>query len=66
MLFIKKKDVPLLKVMALNKPEWYFILFGCIGALVTGAIQPVFSIVFSKLVSVSKIIYSNKHYVKIN
>ncbi len=52
-----------MKVIALNKPEWYFILFGCIGAIVTGAIQPVFSIVFSKLVSVRKfkILFILKH-----
>ena len=53
MLFIKKKDVPLLKVMALNKQEWYIILIGCISLTITGACQPVLSIIFSKVVSVS-------------
>nr|UOU03319.1 ATP-binding cassette subfamily B1-1 [Brachionus rubens] len=48
----KKKDVSMLKVFALNKPEWYFILFGCLASIVSGAIQPAFSIVFSKAIAV--------------
>ena len=42
----------MLKVLALNKPEWYFIVIGCIASLISGAVQPAFSIVFSKAIYV--------------
>ncbi|CAF1352352.1 unnamed protein product [Adineta steineri] len=33
----------------MNKPEWIFILFGCIGCICNGVIQPTMEIVLSKL-----------------
>ncbi|CAF0950412.1 unnamed protein product [Brachionus calyciflorus] len=48
----KKKDVSMLRVFALNKPEWFFILVGCLASLISGAVQPAFSIVFSKAIAV--------------
>nr|QUF59434.1 ATP-binding cassette transporter Abcb1-1 [Brachionus angularis] len=48
----KKKDVSFFKVLALNKPEWYFIIIGCVASIITGAIQPAFSIVFSKAIGI--------------
>ena len=46
-------DVPLSRIMKLNAPEWYIIFFGCIAAIFQGGIQPVFAIIFSKLLGVS-------------
>ena len=44
----------MLKIMALNKPEWYFIVLGCIGALFSGAVQPAFAVIFTKAITVKK------------
>nr|QUF59436.1 ATP-binding cassette transporter Abcb1-3 [Brachionus angularis] len=38
------------KVMSLNKPEWYIIVIGCIASLISGGVQPTFSIILSKAV----------------
>ncbi|KAK0147853.1 Multidrug resistance protein 1 [Merluccius polli] len=51
----KEEDVPpvsFLKVLRLNLPEWPYILVGLICATINGAIQPLFAIVFSKIVAV--------------
>nr|QNH67866.1 ATP-binding cassette transporter subfamily B member 1 X2 [Brachionus rotundiformis] len=48
----KKKDVSMFKVFKLNAPEWYFILLGSLASLISGAIQPAFSIVFSKAIAI--------------
>lgn len=40
------------KVLKLNQPEWYFILIGCLASVISGAIQPAFSIVFSKAIAI--------------
>ena len=44
--------VSFLKVLRLNLPEWPYILVGLICAAINGAIQPLFSILFSKIVAV--------------
>jgi hypothetical protein len=43
----------MLRVLALNKPEWWIIIIGCISSILSGAVQPSFSIVFSKVIAVS-------------
>lgn len=43
----------MLKVLALNKPEWFFIVVGCLASIISGAVQPAFSVIFSKVLSVS-------------
>ncbi|CAF4806773.1 unnamed protein product [Rotaria sp. Silwood1] len=50
----KKKKIifSFLKLLALNKPEWIYILFGCITSLINGGIEPDFALILSKLVSV--------------
>nr|QNH67928.1 ATP-binding cassette transporter subfamily B member 1 X2 [Brachionus plicatilis] len=48
----KKKDVSMFKVLKLNAPEWYFILIGCLASIISGAVQPAFSIVFSKAIAI--------------
>lgn len=52
----KKKEeekVPLGRVFALNKPEWHYIAIGCVFSLLSGAVQPAFSIILAKAVGVS-------------
>ncbi|KAM9852100.1 ATP-dependent translocase ABCB1 [Aulostomus maculatus] len=44
--------VSFLKVMRLNLPEWPYILVGTICAVINGVMQPVFAIIFSKIISV--------------
>uniref|UniRef100_A0A672J3I9 ATP-binding cassette, sub-family B (MDR/TAP), member 4 n=1 Tax=Salarias fasciatus TaxID=181472 RepID=A0A672J3I9_SALFA len=43
---------PFFKVLALNKSEWPYILLGIICATINGVIQPVFAIIFSKIITV--------------
>uniref|UniRef100_A0A672J142 ATP-binding cassette, sub-family B (MDR/TAP), member 4 n=1 Tax=Salarias fasciatus TaxID=181472 RepID=A0A672J142_SALFA len=42
---------PFFKVLALNKSEWPYILLGIICATINGVIQPVFAIIFSKIIT---------------
>jgi hypothetical protein len=39
-------------MLSLNKPEFNYIIFGCIACIINGAMQPAFSIIFSKVISV--------------
>ncbi|KAJ3597609.1 hypothetical protein NHX12_001132 [Muraenolepis orangiensis] len=51
----KEEDAPpvsFFKVLRLNLPEWPYILVGLICAIINGAIQPLFAILFSKIVAV--------------
>jgi hypothetical protein len=45
----------MMRVLALNKPEWYFILIGCVACVITGGVNPAFSIIFSKVITVFQI-----------
>nr|AAO20901.1 Mdr3 [Takifugu rubripes] len=45
-------DVSFFKVLHLNIPEWPYILVGLICATINGAMQPVFAILFSKIITV--------------
>ncbi|XP_074509784.1 ATP-dependent translocase ABCB1 isoform X1 [Sebastes fasciatus] len=44
--------VSLLSVMRLNISEWPYILVGTICAIINGAMQPLFAIIFSKIINV--------------
>lgn len=48
----KEEKIPMARVFGLNKPEWHFILIGCIFAIISGAVQPAFSIILAKAVGV--------------
>ncbi|XP_033762473.1 LOW QUALITY PROTEIN: ATP-dependent translocase ABCB1-like [Pecten maximus] len=37
------------RIMRLNAPEWHFILIGCIGSIMFGAVQPAFAIIFASI-----------------
>uniref|UniRef100_A0A3B4XS69 ATP-binding cassette, sub-family B (MDR/TAP), member 4 n=1 Tax=Seriola lalandi dorsalis TaxID=1841481 RepID=A0A3B4XS69_SERLL len=44
--------VSFLKVMRLNIPEWPYIVVGTICAVINGAMQPLFAVIFSKIITV--------------
>lgn len=45
-------DVSFFNVLHLNIPEWPYIFVGTICAMINGAMQPVFAILFSKIIAV--------------
>lgn len=45
------------RVYALNKQETPYIIFGCLAAIVSGAVQPVSSIILAKAISVKDILF---------
>eukprot|EP00731_Ephydatia_muelleri_P002337 Em0001g2337a len=45
-------EVPLTRIMLKNSPEWWMIALGLIGSMVSGAISPLFSIFFGKILDV--------------
>ncbi|KAM7383493.1 hypothetical protein PAMP_003139 [Pampus punctatissimus] len=44
--------VSFLKVMRLNLPEWPYIVLGTICAIINGVMQPLFAVIFSKIITV--------------
>uniref|UniRef100_A0A667Z073 ATP-binding cassette, sub-family B (MDR/TAP), member 4 n=1 Tax=Myripristis murdjan TaxID=586833 RepID=A0A667Z073_9TELE len=48
----KAPPVSFLEVLRLNLPEWHYIVVGVICATINGAMQPVFAIIFSKIIAV--------------
>ena len=40
------------KVLRLNLPEWPYIVVGVICATINGAMQPLFAVIFSKIIAV--------------
>ncbi|XP_048366711.1 ATP-dependent translocase ABCB1 isoform X2 [Sphaerodactylus townsendi] len=48
----KLPPVSFLKIMKLNKSEWPYFLVGTLSAIVNGALQPGFSIIFSEIIGV--------------
>ncbi|KAM6315134.1 ATP-dependent translocase ABCB1-like [Aegotheles albertisi] len=44
--------VSFLKLMKLNKTEWPYFVFGTFCAIINGALQPAFSIVFSEIIGI--------------
>uniref|UniRef100_A0A8C4I9G7 ATP-binding cassette, sub-family B (MDR/TAP), member 4 n=1 Tax=Dicentrarchus labrax TaxID=13489 RepID=A0A8C4I9G7_DICLA len=48
-----EEDVPpvsFIKVLRLNVAEWPYILVGTISAIINGAMQPLFAVIFSKII----------------
>ncbi|XP_009077778.1 PREDICTED: multidrug resistance protein 1-like, partial [Acanthisitta chloris] len=42
--------VSYLRILALNKPEWLYVLLGVIAAAVIGAVHPAFAVIFGKII----------------
>uniref|UniRef100_A0A669QYL3 ATP binding cassette subfamily B member 1 n=1 Tax=Phasianus colchicus TaxID=9054 RepID=A0A669QYL3_PHACC len=54
--FFKAEELPpvsFLKVMKLNKKEWPYFVAGTLCAVINGALQPAFSVIFSEIIGVS-------------
>ncbi|KAL8165139.1 UNVERIFIED_CONTAM: Multidrug resistance protein 1, partial [Gekko kuhli] len=45
-------SVSFLKIMKLNKSEWPYFLVGTLSAIINGALQPAFSVIFSEIIGV--------------
>ncbi|KAF4531677.1 hypothetical protein B566_EDAN011836 [Ephemera danica] len=45
-------DVPLTKILATNKPEWPYILAGCICSIIVGFSMPLFAVIFGNILGV--------------
>ncbi|NXF01571.1 MDR1 protein, partial [Smithornis capensis] len=43
-------DVSYSRILALNKPEWPYVLLGVIAAAVIGGVHPAFAVVFGKII----------------
>ena len=44
--------VPMTRLLNKNSPEWWMIALGLIGSMAAGAVTPVFSIFFGKILGV--------------
>ncbi|NWW55276.1 MDR1 protein, partial [Pedionomus torquatus] len=42
--------VPYSRILALNKPEWLYVLVGVIAAAVSGGVHPAFAVIFGKII----------------
>ncbi|NXJ75962.1 MDR1 protein, partial [Trogon melanurus] len=38
------------RILALNRPEWVYILFGVIAAAIIGGVHPAFAVIFGKII----------------
>uniref|UniRef100_A0A8C8FDB8 ATP-binding cassette sub-family B member 5 n=1 Tax=Oncorhynchus tshawytscha TaxID=74940 RepID=A0A8C8FDB8_ONCTS len=45
-------DIPFTRILALNKPEWPYMLVGTLSSLVGGAVYPCVAIIFAKIIGV--------------
>ncbi|KAF7260038.1 hypothetical protein EG68_02391 [Paragonimus skrjabini miyazakii] len=50
------KKSPIKRLLAMNRPELVYIVFGCISAIIAGAVQPSFAILYSEVYSIFPII----------
>ncbi|XP_032847569.2 ATP-binding cassette sub-family B member 5 [Tyto alba] len=42
--------VPYSRILALNKPEWLYVLLGMIAAAISGGVHPAFAVIFGKII----------------
>lgn len=48
----KAEEVPFTRILALNKPEWPYLLTGTFASLIGGAVYPCVAILFAKIIGV--------------
>ena len=53
----KEPEPSMLRILEWSKPEWFYILIGCLASVVSGGVNPAFAIVFSKIIVVSKFFF---------
>jgi cobalamin synthase len=42
-----------MSILKVNRPEWFYILVGCIASVITGSALPVYGLVFGDIIGVS-------------
>lgn len=57
--FPKDKDeevepAPVRRILKFNAPEWHYMLVGAVSASVNGAVTPIYCLIFSQILGVSK------------
>ncbi|KAF7260037.1 hypothetical protein EG68_02390 [Paragonimus skrjabini miyazakii] len=55
----KMKKSPIKRLLKINRPELKYIVLGCISAVIAGAVQPSFAILYSEVYSIFPLILSN-------
>ncbi|WAR00099.1 MDR1-like protein [Mya arenaria] len=53
------------RIMRLNAPEWFFILLGCLSALINGGLMPAFAIIFAEILGVFQLVDEDEQEKKI-
>ena len=48
-----KYDVSLLRLIKMNRPEWSYLVIGCVAAVVVGTSFPAFAILFGEIFGVN-------------
>ncbi|XP_056618525.1 ATP-dependent translocase ABCB1 [Triplophysa dalaica] len=48
----KVEEIPFTRILALNKPEWPYLLVGTLASFVGGAVYPCVAILFAKIIGV--------------
>lgn len=48
------EPAPVRRILKYNIPEWHYILVGSLSAAINGAVTPIYSLLFSQLLGVSK------------
>ncbi|KAA0703057.1 Multidrug resistance protein 1 [Triplophysa tibetana] len=48
----KLEEIPFTRILALNKPEWPYLLVGTLASFVGGAVYPCVAILFAKIIGV--------------
>ncbi|KAA3682424.1 ATP-binding cassette, subfamily B (MDR/TAP), member 1 [Paragonimus westermani] len=55
----KMRKSPIKRLLKINRPELKYIVLGCISAVIAGAVQPSFAILYSEVYSIFPLILSN-------
>nr|XP_032831471.1 ATP-dependent translocase ABCB1-like [Petromyzon marinus] len=51
----EEAELPVVKysqILAMNRPEWHFLVIGVVAAIVSGGVQPAFAVFFAKIIGV--------------
>lgn len=43
-----------MRLLSLNRPEWLFIVVGCIACMIVGVIYPLHAVIAAKMINVSQ------------
>lgn len=48
------EPAPVRRILKFNAPEWHYMLVGALSASVNGAVTPIYCLIFSQILGVSK------------